>query len=92
MRSSRSATRRWPAKDPRDAYTEISVRELGLPQFDRFTFQYTILELNTAIKPWVFAALFARGYERVDLFRSRHQGLRVGRSDPARDSSTRTSC
>ncbi|MEO8753393.1 MAG: hypothetical protein ABI624_12020, partial [Casimicrobiaceae bacterium] len=51
--------------DPRDAYTEISIRELGLPQFDRFTFQYTILELNTAIKPWVFAALFARGYDRV---------------------------
>ena len=55
-------------KDPRDAYTEISIRDLGLPQFDRFTFQYTILELNTAIKPWVFAALFARGYERVIYF------------------------
>ncbi len=56
------------AKDPRDAYTEISIRDLGLPQFDRFTFQYTIPELNTAIKPWVFAALFARGYERVIYF------------------------
>ncbi len=56
------------ASDPRDAYTEISIRELGLPQFDRFAFQYTILELNTAIKPWVFAALFARGYERVIYF------------------------
>ena len=55
--------------DPRDAaYTEISIRDLGLPQFDRFTFQYTILELNTAIKPWVIAALFARGYERVVYF------------------------
>ncbi|MCC7325797.1 MAG: glycosyltransferase [Burkholderiales bacterium] len=53
------------APDSRDAFTEIPIRELGLPQFDRFTFQYTILELNTAIKPWVFAALFARGYERV---------------------------
>ena len=56
------------ASDPRDAFTEIPVRDLGLPQFDRFTFQYTILELNTAIKPWVFAALFARGYERVVYF------------------------
>ena len=56
------------ASDARDAYTEIPVRELSLPQFDRFTFQYTILELNTAIKPWVFAALFARGYERVIYF------------------------
>ena len=55
--------------DPRDAaYTEIPIRDLSLPQFDRFTFQYTILELNTAIKPWVFAALFARGYERVVYF------------------------
>lgn len=56
------------ARDPRDAATEIAVRDLGLPRFDRFTFQYTILELNTAIKPWVFAALFARGYERVIYF------------------------
>ena len=60
-----------PLADPdaRDAaYTEISIRDLGLPQFDRFAFQYTILELNTAIKPWVIAALFARGYERVVYF------------------------
>ena len=56
------------AADPRDEATEISIRDLNLPQFDRFTFQYTILELNTAIKPWVFAALFARGYERVIYF------------------------
>ncbi|MFO1322778.1 MAG: glycosyltransferase family 4 protein [Burkholderiales bacterium] len=56
------------ASDPRDAFAEISIRDLGLPQFDRFTFQYTILELNTAIKPWVFATLFARGYERVIYF------------------------
>ncbi len=55
-------------RDPRDAYTEISIRDLGLPRFDRFTFQYTILELNTAIKPWVIAALFDRGYDRVIYF------------------------
>ncbi|MCC6198318.1 MAG: hypothetical protein IT518_28025, partial [Burkholderiales bacterium] len=55
-------------RDARDAYQEISIRELGLPRFDRFTFQYTILELNTAIKPWVFEALFARGYQRVIYF------------------------
>ena len=56
------------AVDSRDAYEEISIRELGLPKFDRFTFQYTILELNTAIKPWVIATLFDRGYERVIYF------------------------
>lgn len=55
-------------RDARDAYTEIGIRELGLPRFDRFSFQYTILELNTAIKPWAIAALFARGYERVIYF------------------------
>ena len=58
----------FDARDARDDFTELSIRELGLPQFDRFTFQYTILELNTAIKPWVIAALFARGYERVIYF------------------------
>ncbi|MFO1413390.1 MAG: glycosyltransferase [Burkholderiales bacterium] len=57
-----------PALDPRDTYTEIRIHELGLPKFDRFTFQYTILELNTAIKPSVIAALFERGYERVIYF------------------------
>ena len=55
-------------RDARDAYTEISIGDLGLPKSDRFTFQYTILELNTAIKPWVFATLFARGYDRVIYF------------------------
>ena len=54
-----------PVADPRDDYREISIRELGLPKFDRFVFQYTILELNTAIKPWAIRALFDRGYERV---------------------------
>ena len=58
----------YDGRAPRDDFTELSIRELGLPQFDRFTFQYTILELNTAIKPWVIAALFARGYERVIYF------------------------
>ena len=55
-------------RDPRDTYTEIPIRDLGLPRFDRFTFQYTILELNTAIKPWVIATLFDRGYDRVIYF------------------------
>ena len=56
-----------PQADPRDVYAEIPIRDLGLPKFDRFVFQYTILELNTAIKPWVIQALFDRGYERVPL-------------------------
>jgi glycosyltransferase involved in cell wall biosynthesis len=55
-------------RDPRDDYEEIPIAALPLPQPDRFTFQYTILELNTAIKPWVVEALFDRGYERVVYF------------------------
>ena len=58
----------FEARDERDDYAELSIRDLGLPKFDRFTFQYTILELNTAIKPWAIEALFARGYERVIYF------------------------
>ncbi len=58
----------FEGRDTRDDYTELSIRDLGLPKFDRFTFQYTILELNTAIKPWAIEALFARGYERVIYF------------------------
>ena len=57
-----------PSRDPRDTYSEISIRDLNLPKLDRFVFQYTILELNTAIKPWVIQALFDRGYERVVYF------------------------
>lgn len=38
----------------------IGIEELGLPDFDAFTFRYDILELNTAIKPYVFRYLRAR--------------------------------
>src|SRR5690349_10537220 len=56
------------AADARDAFSVLPIRELGLPQFDRFTFQYTILEPNTAVKPWATAELFARGFDRVIYF------------------------
>lgn len=46
-------------------FTAIPLEALALPQPRQFTFRYTILELNTAVKPWMFALLFARGYERV---------------------------
>lgn len=44
---------------------EVSLDELPLPDRRRFTFRYTILELNTAVKPWMFEYVFARGYDRV---------------------------
>ncbi|MFA7282178.1 MAG: glycosyltransferase [Sterolibacterium sp.] len=43
----------------------IELSEIGLPDGDDFLFQYNILELNTAVKPWAIASLFDRGYQRV---------------------------
>ncbi len=38
----------------------LRIDELGIAALDRMTVQYTILELNTAIKPFVFTHLFGR--------------------------------
>ncbi|MGZ4779958.1 MAG: glycosyltransferase, partial [Thermoanaerobaculia bacterium] len=43
----------------------VRLAELPLPHPRQFCFRYTILELNTAVKPWMFEHLFARGYDRV---------------------------
>ncbi|MCX7170389.1 MAG: glycosyltransferase [Proteobacteria bacterium] len=43
----------------------LELSEIGLPDGDDFLFQYNILELNTATKPWAIEALFTRGYRRV---------------------------
>ncbi|MEA2489458.1 MAG: hypothetical protein QOH21_1250 [Acidobacteriota bacterium] len=49
----------------RESFTTIPLDAIGLPDPRRFCFRYTLLELNTAVKPWMFAYLFARGYDRV---------------------------
>jgi len=49
----------------REAFTTIDLDALQLPHAAQFCFRYTLLELNTAVKPWMFAHLFARGYDRV---------------------------
>lgn len=36
----------------------ILAHELGIPDFDCFAFQYDIMELNTAVKPFMFLKLF----------------------------------
>jgi hypothetical protein len=46
----------------------LELRELEIPQIEKFIFRYTILELNTAIKPYIISALFQRGYEKVIYF------------------------
>lgn len=60
--------------DPRVDYQAFPFRvvfaeELGIPAFPSFAFRYDVLELNTAIKPWVFAFLRDRqGRDRALYF------------------------
>lgn len=47
-------------------YTVIGARNLGIPEFESFCFQYTIIELNTAVKPFMFMKLFEQlAYDHV---------------------------
>lgn len=49
-----------------EPFLVIRYAELGLPRPSWFACQYTVLELNTAVKPWVLALLFARyGVEKL---------------------------
>ena len=49
---------------PQD-FQVLSLPELNLPDGDEFLFQYTILELNTAVKPWALHTLMQRGFDKV---------------------------
>ncbi|MEM0952909.1 MAG: glycosyltransferase family 4 protein [Pseudomonadota bacterium] len=46
----------------------LDMRSLDIPEIDKFIFRYTILELNTAIKPYVITALFQQGFDKVIYF------------------------
>jgi hypothetical protein len=48
-----------------ERFGTIPVTSLSLPRMREFFFRYSILELNTAVKPWAFEYLFERGYDRV---------------------------
>lgn len=48
-----------------EPFEAVSLRALALPSPRQFCFKYNILELNTAVKPWMFEHLFAKGYDRV---------------------------
>lgn len=52
----------------RDTFEVLPLADIELPERKHFIFQYSLLELNTAIKPYVIAALFARGFEKVIYF------------------------
>ena len=54
-----------PARALASEFTAISVQELPLPDGDDFLFQYTVLELNTAVKPWALEHLMTQGFDQV---------------------------
>lgn len=54
--------------DAPDGVELLGIDELALPHADRVVLHYTILELNTAIKPFAFARLFEGGAQAVVYF------------------------
>jgi glycosyltransferase involved in cell wall biosynthesis len=48
-----------PALDT-DLFETVAIDQLGLPDFEAFVFRYDIMELNTAVKPYMFEWLRAR--------------------------------
>lgn len=54
-----------PAADLQDEFLPIALESLDLPDREQFIFQYSILELNTAVKPWAFELLLRKGYKSV---------------------------
>lgn len=48
-----------------EEFTAIELNELHLPDGDDFLFQYNVLELNTAVKPWALEYLIGQGYRNV---------------------------
>jgi glycosyltransferase involved in cell wall biosynthesis len=48
-----------------EPFTTVSLSALPLPNPRQFCFRYSLIELNTAVKPWMFEHVFARGYDRV---------------------------
>jgi len=43
-----------------DLFETVTIDQLGLPNFDAFVFRYDIMELNTAVKPYMFEWLRMR--------------------------------
>ena len=53
----------------REAFTLVTLEELDIPDLHRFSFQYSILELNTAAKPYFLARLLEKhGVNRLVYF------------------------
>ena len=54
-----------PADIGGDLFSTVMVDDLPLPRKKEFLFRYGVMELNTAVKPWMFAHLKALGYRQV---------------------------
>ncbi len=52
----------------RESFKVMGLDELSLPDPASFLFKYTLLELSTAIKPYIIEALARRGYQRIIYF------------------------
>jgi hypothetical protein len=48
-----------------EPFDTVAVDSLGLPALADLAFRYTMLELDTAMKPFLIEHLFRRGYDRV---------------------------
>lgn len=53
------------AKALSSEFEAIPLEKLKLPLGDEFLFQYSILELNTAVKPWAIEYVLERGHDKV---------------------------
>ena len=49
----------------REDFETLPLALLGLPDGDDFFFQYNVVELCTAVKPWAMEYLLDRGYDRI---------------------------
>jgi hypothetical protein len=54
-----------PAHALAQEFDTIVLDALALPDGQDFLFQYTVLELNTAVKPWAMQHLLRQGHEQV---------------------------
>src|SRR5438067_1535273 len=48
-----------------EPFETIPFDTLGLSEVTELTFRYSVLELDTAVKPWLIEHLFGRNYDRV---------------------------
>jgi len=58
-----------PTELSNEIFEILPIQNLNIHDFDEFVFKYTILELNTAVKPFSFEYLFSKqGYSKVIYF------------------------